>query len=55
MSYEVWIHNSNGFGFAYHPYKTKLLAEKGLEKYKNLVEYKGCTFVLRRKEYETKS
>ena len=52
MSYEVWIHNSNGFGFAYHSYKTRRLAENGLERYKNLVEYKGCTFVMRMREHE---
>ena len=38
MNYEVWIYNSDGFAFAYHPYKTRLLAEKGLEKYKGQIQ-----------------
>ena len=49
MSYEVWIYNSEGFGFAYHSYKTRLLAEKGLEKYKGQCELKGCTFEIKRR------
>ena len=53
MSYEVWIYNSEGFGFAYHSYKTKRQAELGLEKYKNLIEYRGCTFVLRKRIHES--
>ena len=51
MSYEVWIYNSEGFGFAYHSYKTRLLAEKGLEKYKGQCELKGCTFEIKRREH----
>ena len=51
MNYEVWIYNSDGFAFAYHPYKTRLLAEKGLEKYKGQCENKECTFEIKRREH----
>ena len=53
MNYEVWIYNSDGFAFAYHPDKTRLLAEKGLEKYKGQCENKDCTFEIKRREHES--
>ena len=55
MNYEVWIYTRDGFGFAYHPYKTKLLAQQAIDKYEQQPELRGCTFEIKRREHASYS